>query len=269
MKTHELQAMIDERIKSLAAATDQALASQAVRDFFKTLSRFHHYSAQNVLLIQFAMPAATRVAGYNAWLKMKRYVKRGEKGIPILAPLVAKGEDGSAEVKGFKVVYVFDISQTEGEPLPEPPDWKSPERQLALESRLVELAMSQGITVKRKQLQGSTQGLSRHGAIELAEEAGTQTLIHEIAHELLHWDKDDKVDRQTQELEAETVAWIVADHFGLEGLHSANYLALWGIDSDKIMKRMNRIRAVVSKIISFLEQENVPTPELEPVPAVA
>ena len=83
-------------------------------------------------------PDATHVAGFHQWNSYNRFVKRGECGIPILAPLWVKQEseepdENKLALRGFKIVYVFDISQTDGEPLPEPPDWKKPERNAFLE----------------------------------------------------------------------------------------------------------------------------------------
>jgi hypothetical protein len=130
------------------------------------------------------------VAGFNAWKKMGRYVKRGEKGIPILAPMIYRedpdDEDSVKVLRGFRVVHVFDLAQTDGQPLPEQPNWKSPEKNLELQKKLMDFAEQNGIKVTIKELEGETQGISTGGSIVLSPEAGTKTLIHELAHELLH-----------------------------------------------------------------------------------
>ena len=166
---------------------------------------------------------------------MSRYVRRGEQGISILAPIFAKiiNDDGEEEetLVGFKVVYIFDLSQTEGKTLPEPPNWKSSEQNAKLTERLIQFANKKGITVKIKELTGDIQGVSRGGSILLAPEAGTKTLIHEIAHELLHKGENIVRNKTILELEAESVAYVVARHFGLGGLASLNYIALHRADA--------------------------------------
>lgn len=178
---------------------------------------------------------ATLVAGFQKWRSMGRYVKKGEQGIPILAPIFATiiNDDGEEEetLVGFKVVYVFDLSQTDGKSLPEPPDWKSSEQNATLTERLILFVNKKCITVKIKELSGDIQGVSRGGAILLAPEAGTKTLIHEIAHELLHKGENIVRNKTILELEAESVAYVVARHFGLGGLASPNYIALHRADA--------------------------------------
>ena len=251
----DLTAKITKHISNLAQMTDESLRSEAMLSFIKMCSRFHHYSVGNLWLILIQKPDATQVAGYHTWLQLHRYVRRGEKGIPILAPCVTRQNPDDKEsekvVRYFKVVYVFDISQTEGEPLPDPPDWTSPERQVWLEDRLVQLARDLGIVIKREKLSGTAQGKSSGGVITLTPEAGTTVLVHEIAHELMH--QHAGIDRQTCEIEAESVAAVVCSHFGLDNGHASNYLALWGADSKAVLSRLDRIRQTVSQIITSLE----------------
>ena len=154
---------------------------------------------------------------------------------------------------GFKVVYIFDVSQTDGKPLPEPPDWKSLEQNAILTDKLIQLAEKKNIKISVKELAGNTQGISKGGEIELASEAGTKTLIHEIAYELMHRGEDRPDDHRVRELEAEAVAYIVGTHFGLEGLSSPNYVALHGADSEMIMQHMDRIRSTATQIITTIE----------------
>ena len=252
-KSSDLKAKITEHIKALAEATDSARMSEAMLTYLDMCAKFHRYSPSNVWLILMAKPEASLVAGFKKWRKMSRYVRQGEKGIPILAPILVKvNENGDEEEKlvGFRVVYVFDISQTDGDPLPGPPDWKSPEKNAELAKLLMDFARSKDITVEVKDLPGEIQGASCGGKILLNPEAGTKTLIHEIAHELLHQVKDAPRDSTIRELEAESVAYVVAKHFGLDGLSSPNYNALNGATAKMILEHMERIRKSATEIIN-------------------
>ena len=256
--TIDLRKKIDSHIKDLAQMTTDATRSEAFKNFLDTCARFYNYSPTYQFLIYTANPQATFVAGYRAWNKFNRYVRKGEQGIPILAPCIYKTDpdrdDSPRELRGFRVVYVFDITQTDGEPLPDPPEWKSPARMLLLENRLIDFAASRGIQVDRSDLPGDAQGVSKGGAITLDPTAGTKTLIHEIAHEMLHQaGKEIFLDPHTKELEAEAVAYVVATHFGLPDLASPNYLALWSADEEKILARQDRIRTCAVKLISAIE----------------
>jgi hypothetical protein len=148
-------------------------------------------------------------------------------------------------------VYVFDITQTDDEDIPGPPECVSPDRILHLENLLINFAASEGITVDRGELPGGAQGSSFGGKITLAEHAGTKTLIHEIAHELLH--QHSFMNRKTKELEAEAVAYVVSSHFGIPDLASPNYLALFEADAEKILKRYDRISTCAGEIINAIE----------------
>ena len=253
----DLKARITEHIQELAEATDAARVSQEMQDYLDMCASFHQYSLCNVWLILMTRPSASYVAGFKKWQGMGRYVCKGEHGIPILAPIFStisndKGEEEQRLV-GFKVVYVFDVSQTIGEPLPEPPDWKSPERNVELQERLMFFAQSKGIQVKIKSIGRDIQGVSLGGKVILDPVAGTKTLIHEIAHEMLHHVKHVLTDHTYRELEAESVAYVVARHFGLNGLSSPNYNALHGATADLIMEHLERIRNTAADIINAIE----------------
>ena len=258
----DLTAKITAHIEELAQAADLARVSEEMLRYLDACSKFHQYSLFNMWLILMSKPNATTVAGFRKWQSLHRYVRRGEHGIPILAPIVtSRSEESNVTemmviVVGFKVVYVFDISQTEGEPLPPPPDWKSPEKNKELHDRLIQYANKAGISVVEKELSGEVQGISKGGAIELSLVAGTITLVHELAHELLHHRDDRPVTKDIRELEAESVAFVVARHFRLDITRSPNYLALHGADSKSITEHQERIRSVANKIIRGLEQEN-------------
>jgi len=252
-----LTAAITQHIRELAEETDTARASAAMCRYLDMCAKFHQYSPFNVWLIMMGNPAATLVAGFHRWQGMNRFVRKGEHGIPILAPIVFRAKDEADKdmvvLKGFKVVYVFDVSQTEGEPLPPVPNWKSPEQNAALSERLITYAQSLGISVTVKALPGEIQGASRGGAIELDPSAGTKTIIHEIAHELMHHGEDRPTDATVREMEAESVAYVVGKHFGLEDLASPNYVALHGATSDSITRGSERILMVAAKMINAIE----------------
>ncbi len=256
-QTPQLMQQITEHVGKLAQATDAARMSEEMTRYLGTLGRFHRYSIFNTYLIMMACPEATMVAGFHAWHKFNRFVRKGEHGIPILAPIVIpeKEEDGTERksLRGFKVVYVFDLSQTEGEPMPEPPDWKSPEKDSQLMGRLLTFAIGRGILVSEAELPGEMQGVSKGGIIELAPKAGTVTLIHELAHELMHKRPDAPQVQSVRELEAEAVAFVVARHFGLGSTGSPNYVALHGASSALILGHLERVRATAAEIIQAVE----------------
>jgi hypothetical protein len=256
--SNDLTAKITAHIEELAEATDSARVSEEMLRYLDVCSKFHQYSLFNLWLILMNKPNATAVAGFGKWQSLNRYVNRGEHGIPILAPILVKQKDDTTtqeEIVGFKVVYVFDVSQTSGESLPPPPDWKSPEKNQELTKKLIQYANSLGIKVIENELQGEVQGVSKGGLIELSPDAGTITLVHELAHELLHHREDQPVSKAVKELEAESVAFVVARHFGLDVATSPNYIALYRIDSKSIMEHQERIRRVASEIIGAIDND--------------
>ena len=147
----DLKSRITEHIQELAQATDAARVSQEMQRYLDMCASFHQYSPCNVWLILMSRPSASYVAGFKKWQSMGRFVCKGERGIPILAPIITKitNEKGEEEhhLVGFKVVHVFDVSQTAGDPLPELPDWKSPEKNAELQEKLMHFAQSKGIQV--------------------------------------------------------------------------------------------------------------------------
>jgi len=186
---------IDQHLENIAHLTSEAARSEAMLAYLDSCARFYKYSDHNLFLINLQKPDATRVAGYKKWLEFNRYVRRGEHGIAILAPCIYRlnkqpdNDDDDTiqvtELRGFRVVYVFDITQTDGDPLPPQPDWKSPARNEELQAKLIAFAAEHNITISVVKQRGAIQGRSIGGAIELDPTAGTKTLIHEIAHELL------------------------------------------------------------------------------------
>ena len=251
--SNDLLKKVQGYLETLALETDLARKSEEMQRYLDFVARFHQYSPSNIFLIMLAKPEATQVAGFQSWKKMGRYVKKGEKGIPIFAPMIHKEDpdnDNPPKVlSGFRIVYVFDVSQTVGDPLPPVPDWKSPEKNVELNEKLIRFAESKGITVTFKDLPGETQGVSKGGKIEISLNAGTKTLIHEIAHEMMHHGKDGPIDRDVREMEAESVAYVVSKNFGVDGLCCHKYISLHGISSEIICQDMVRIHQYASEII--------------------
>lgn len=125
MTKDNARSIAGQALSDLAKQLEQG-KSQSLMTFLDTLAKFHRYSFGNVLLIGMQSPAATRVAGFNTWKTLGRYVRQGEKGITILAPLIYQSDDQkddddqeARELRGFKAVTVFDVSQTDGKPLPD------------------------------------------------------------------------------------------------------------------------------------------------------
>lgn len=254
---NDLHSTIQSHLEELAQATDEASKSKELLHYLDFCAKFHDYSPGNIWLILLAKPDASLVAGFHKWKSMGRFVRKGEHGIPILAPILIKEQDQDNIERqlliGFKVVYVFDIAQTDGEPLPEPPDWKSTEKNLELNERLIQYANRQGITVSFKSLPMDIQGVSKGGAIDIDLAAGTKTLIHELAHELMHKGKENLQSRGIKELQAEAVAYVVCRHFGLGGLKSANYLAFFEVTPERMLVHLEIIRKTANEIITAID----------------
>ena len=176
-KAAELNAGIKRTIEQLANETDAARQSELFRNYLRASAAFWDYSWHNSMLIWKQRPDASYVGGFNTWLKCGRYVRRGEKGISILAPMFFKDKNADGEESKrtwFKVVYVFDISQTDGTPLPELPTRSSGDRGEDMLHRLLRFAEARGITVRfveRCCLNGAA-GTSRGKEIEIRIKGG-------------------------------------------------------------------------------------------------
>ncbi len=254
----DLQGKIKGFIEELAKETDLARKSEVIQKYLEFTARFHQYSSNNIWLILMTRPDATHVAGFQAWKGMGRNVKRGEKGIAIFAPMINKEvpdrEDSPKVLHGFRIVYVFDVTQTDGEPLPPVPDWKSPEKNAELTERLLRFVESKGIKITFKHLLGDVQGLSRGKEIEIDVSAGFKTVVHECCHSLIHFNNSFSGSRAIKELQAEATAFVVAKHFGIARLNSANYLTLFDLTSQDIYGHLEIIQRTASEIIKGIEQ---------------
>lgn len=268
-KSSILKAQVNGYIDSLADMTDSAAKSAAFKLYLAHTSRFHHYSLNNQILIFLQCPHATQVMGYSQWIKLHRFVRKGEHGISILAPCsiykTVKNPNGTEEKKKillFKTTYVFDVSQTDGEPLPEPPEWRSRERLLFLENALIDFANTLGLTIERLDQEIANHPYAEgyyqknENLIALAPEAGTITLIHEIAHCLCNHTDESISER---ELLAEAIAYSVSQYFSLPAAGSPNYIALSGGSGTEIKARMSIITEHALKIIQSVEGINQPS----------
>lgn len=239
--------------------------SEALISYLCAMARFHKYSFGNVLLIATQRPDATRVAGFHTWNSFGRHVRKGEKGIQILAPLIRNkrtNDPGDAEERGksipygFRAVYVFDVSQTEGEELPAPATVSGDVR--GYRDRLVEFVARQGIQLEYDEAIAPALGVSKGGQIVLlpgqdkAEEFAT--LAHEVAHELLeHASRHAETTKTVRETEAEAVSFIVCSAIGLEtGSTSADYILLYSGNAETLTESLMAIQQSSGKILKSL-----------------
>jgi antirestriction protein ArdC len=264
---------IDAVLRQLKDGVETIQQSERFRLFLVTMSKFHDYSIGNQILIMIQKPDATRVAGFNTWKDLGRWVKRGEKGIAILAPVMPpkpkpeeKEEEELEEVElrpvYFKVVYIFDVSQTEGKPLPE---FEVPvltgEVNEELFSRLLSLMKSQSVSVSfesRAELPPDIKGqyLAPNRIWVRPEEPRAQqlkTLLHEVAH--YYSEGVFHIPRRDAETIAESAAFVVGAHHGFDtGVRSFPYVALWAQDKKVLEQNLGAIRRVSVAILESLEK---------------
>jgi len=256
MRKEDAIKLSEQAVSELAEALEAGKSEQLL-SYLGFIGKFHNYSIGNCMLIASQRPSATYVAGFSAWKKLGRTVKKGEKGICILAPMIQKEEDSQDKEKkvfGFRAVHVFDIAQTEGEEIPEfcrvtgdPGDKLD---------KLCHVVSYHGIEVTYEKHLGGADGLSKGGKIALLDSlfpaAKFATLTHELAHELLHRGSDrSEFSKVVKELEAEATAYVVVKAIGLEdGLRqSADYIQLYSGDKEQLLKSLDRICSVASQIL--------------------
>lgn len=245
---------INNKVKELTVKLDEGveeiLTSDRFKEYLNQMSKFHNYSFSNSLLIGFQNPNATLVAGYKTWQnKFNRNVNKGEKAINILAPCPYKvkkdveyinKETGKKEIKTeevvyprFKVVSVFDVSQTSGEPLKEiaielQGECKNFEKlfKAIKECSEFDVQFESGIEEK-----GYCSAKNRKIVIKenMSQNQTIKTLIHEIAHEKLHFTEESKKDSSNKkEIEAESIAYVVSNYYGIDtSSYSFDYISSW------------------------------------------
>src|SRR5260221_1925274 len=257
MKSEQIKEITDRATEQLVAAL-KAGHSETLTGYLKAIGRFHRYSLHNVLLIASQKPEASYVAGFRIWNQFGRFVKKGEKGILILAPIVRRKaqneeerEEASASVAGFRAAYVFDVRQTDGKEFPQIGIMQADPGQNR--DRLRSFADAQGISIEYSSEMASARGTSSGGRITLlpsqspAEESST--LAHELAHELLHrGDRRGTTSRRIRETEAEATAFVVCHAIGLEtGSAACDYIQLWNGDAQLLTESLGHVRQAVRK----------------------
>lgn len=291
--------MADKRADQLKEITERL--EQGVKDIFTsemytkyllTMSKFHNYSFNNTLLIAMQRPDATLVAGYNAWKnKFNRYVKKGEKGIQIIAPAPVKereerekidkdtgltvlNENGEPEIEvvervipRFRVTTVFDYAQTDGEPLPtlEVNELTARVKDYTLLKEAIEQVSP--VPIRFGEIEGNAKGYYSHVDKEICvradmgESQTIKTMIHEVAHAMLH-DSDqmkqrgEEKDQLTKETEAESIAFTVCSALGIDTSdYSFPYVASWasGKELKELKDSMDMIRLTAADFLEKLE----------------
>jgi hypothetical protein len=257
MTADQLKTLTTDALDRLATLLDEG-HSEGLTALLKTMGRFHRYSFHNLCLITAQCPTATRVAGFQTWRTTGRFVRRGEKGIAILAPIVGRrkadaADDDSKTVLGFRAAYVFDIAATDGEPLPEAAEASGDPggKTAALRAAIV----ASGIVVESSDDLDGARGTSAGGRIQIlnglspAEEL--VVLAHEWAHELLHRADDRPASRDTRELEAEAVAFVVGEAVGLNTSDaSRDYIHLYRGDREALCGSLDRIQRAAAVILT-------------------
>ena len=264
--------MIDDLADALAAG----VSDPRIESFLAWLSKLHRYSTRNALLIslQWAdrqrrdpdLPDLGHVASYRTWQRLGRNVRRGERGMAILVPVTVRArpegasasadpdDDGPRHLR-FRLGHVFDVSQTEGEEIP---TWYTDTPALAdCLPALLEFATARGVTVRRGDT-GTALGYSLPGEIvvsaDLPDGAAVQTLLHELAHEILHQHGPElNLPAHVQESEAEAVAATVSGSLGENTLRSAaHYIRHSGGSPAVIRASLFRITQAASTILGAL-----------------
>lgn len=279
-----LKSRLDQYITDLANATDEAALSAEIRRYLTFFSKFHNYSFYNRMLIFIQKPDATRVSSYKTWQSKFRQVNKGAKAITVLAPIITKSNDdendseitSTNDVRGYKAVKVFDISDTspidERGDVPDTPQWWGENTPSETADRLydivVEVASDLGIKVTQSDANAGEKGYSRGDHINISSDVSgagrLSTMIHEIAHELMHWKKSsiyyidngsNSDSRALAELQAESVSYVVLKHYGIPVSHHSTYLALWKANKEKIQNNLEIISKVSEFIITKIDNQ--------------
>ena len=287
-----------QRVQELTDKLEQGLQdlfnSDSYRNYLATMSKFHNYSFNNTLLIAMQKPDATLVAGYKAWQKnFERHVNKGEKAIRILAPAPYKikeerdkidpvtqelllDKDGNPQkeeveitIPAFRAVSVFDLSQTDGKPIPELATHELLSDVEGYQDLIKAVEAIAPVPIELEEIAGDSKGYYDREAKRIAvqenmsESQTLKTMIHEVAHSKLHskeveQEEQMKKDRNTKEVEAESVAYTVCQHFGVDTSdYSFGYIAGWssGRDTKELRSSMDTIRRTASELITGIEEQ--------------
>ena len=286
-KVQEITEKLEQGIKEL-------FESEKYKTYLNTMSKFHNYSFNNTMLIAMQKPDATLVAGFKAWQKnFDRHVKKGEKGIRILAPAPYKikeerdkidpvtqelllDKDGNPQkeeveitIPAFRAVSVFDVAQTDGKPIPELAAKELLSDVEGYQDMIRAVEAISPVPIELEEIAGDSKGYYDREAKRIAvqenmsEGQTLKTMIHEVAHSKLHskeveQDEQMKKDRNTKEVEAESIAYTVCQHFGVDTSdYSFGYIAGWssGRDTKELRASMDTIRRTASELITGIEEQ--------------
>lgn len=267
MQAETARKLVTEQIDHLSSALAAGHSDQ-LQSYLSAMARFHRYSLSNVFLIMLQRPDASHVAGYHTWRSLGRHVKEGEKGIAIIAPMrvsarkeegaspePAPGSDPESFVR-FRTAYVFDVSQTDGDPLPNIGEASGDPGTFT--DRLKNLVKQLSIELEFSDDLGGALGVSKGGRIAIKSDLPPATefsvLVHELAHELLHQkDRESRPSKTVRETQAEAVAFIVAEGIGIDtGGASANYIHLYQGDAKTLVDSLEEVRQAATEILSAL-----------------
>ena len=289
-----------DKLKEITDRLEQGIKelfdSDRYKEYLRVMSKFHNYSFNNTLLIAMQKPDASLVAGFQSWKNnFKRNVVKGEKGIKILAPSPFKikqemekidpatqklviGADGKPvkeekeiTIPAFKVVSVFDVSQTEGKELPDiAVDMLTGDVE-RFKDVFAALKKTSPVPIGFEKIEGNSHGYYHLEEKRIAIDEGMseiqtiKTAIHEIAHAKLHdidpnapqEEQTDRPDRRTREVQAESVAYAVCQHYGLDTSdYSFGYVAGWssGRELDELKSSLETIRSTAAEIINSIDE---------------
>lgn len=276
---------VKEITEKLKTGVNEIFESGQYEQYLKVMSKFHDYSTNNTILIALQRPDATRVAGFTTWKnEFQRSVKKGEKGIKILAPMFFKKEHQEKDVTDsethssenheqeeneeqiitrFKVVNVFDICQTEGKELPRLGVDALKGDVEHYEAFYHSLEKTSPVPMAFEAIKDASHGYYDLVDKRIAIKAGLsqlqtiKTAIHEIAHATLHADKNSNTDRSTAEVQAESIAYTVCSYYGLDTSdYSFGYVAGWsrGKEIKELKDSLEIIRKTSSQIITDIDK---------------
>ena len=260
----------DEALDRLSRGIAQLTSSDTWHAWLSMQARFHHYSFSNTVLLLAQDPAATRVAGFHTWRRLGRHVRRGQSALWILAPITRRvaaddvddqPADARRVVTAFRPVPVFDVAQTEGNPLPEACTRLSGDDSLGVYAALVQFAGSIGFIVQDHAFDSETNDDCSHALrririeTSLAPAHRVKTLAHELARAILH---AERTEPGLMELEAESVAFIACDALGIDaGAWTFGYVASWVDGGDQAVTAIKmagtRIQRTADRILSTLD----------------
>jgi antirestriction protein ArdC len=260
------QDKLQAALKALEQGVEAITDSGEFRRYLTMMARLHQYSSSNAMLIMTQRPDATTVAGYRRWQQLGRQVRKGEKGLVILAPVVRKaddeGDDTTKVVAGFRITTVFDVSQTDGDDLPEPPTAEAiksaTDKGGELVHRLEAWLSTQDVLVEVGEC-GNAHGYYQPGARRIVLSPGIMGTDHQaktLCHEAAHYVAGHRgyMSRGDCETIAEASAFCVLSHFGLDtSSYSFGYVAGWAQDGDVLKHNLEAIRRTAHDIIAALE----------------